>query len=368
MVKQPEYIARFNRNIAALFFAALRLGLRRPRWLPFLARTALSQRSAARLRLAWERKGVHVPPLLIVSVTHQCNLNCAGCYAKEHHRPGAGLLDIGRLGTLLDEADQLGISIVMVAGGEPLMRREIFGLTARHPGIVFPLFTNGLLLDGDVIATLRRQCQVIPVISLEGTPEHTDLRRGTGVHQRLLASLSSLQRAGILAGCSLTVTSGNYATVTDPAFIGELSRQGCGIFFFVEYVPVSAGSEALVLSAQQRRDLTGFTKRMQRSHQGLFIAFPGDEDQYGGCLAAGRGFVHVSPEGMLEPCPFAPFADSDLNRMSLTDALRSDLLRAIREQHGKLTETVGGCALWQNREWVQSLAEHKSTADEIDVK
>jgi hypothetical protein len=102
MAPQPSYIARFNRNIAALFIAALRLGLGRPRWLPFLAGTALSQRRAARLRLAWERKGVHVPPLLIVSVTHQCNLNCAGCYAREHHRPDAKLLDIERLGALLD--------------------------------------------------------------------------------------------------------------------------------------------------------------------------------------------------------------------------------------------------------------------------
>lgn len=361
MVAPPSDIARFDRNIAALFTAALRLGLRRPRRLPFLARAALTQRRAARRRRTWERRGTHVPPLLVVSVTHQCNLNCAGCYAREHHRPDARLLDIGRLGALLDEADELGVSIVMLAGGEPLLRRELFDLTARHPGIVFPLFTNGLLVDEAVISELKRQRHVVPVISLEGTPEQTDLRRGGGVHQRLLRSLSDLSRAGILAGCSLTVTTGNFGTVTDPAFIAELGRQGCGIFFFVEYVPVSAGSEAMVLSAGQRRDLIGFARRMQRGHAGLFIVFPGDEQQYGGCLAAGRGFVHVSPEGMLEPCPFAPYGDADLATMSLAEALRSDFLRAIREQHGTLTETAGGCALWQNREWLEELHRHHAT-------
>lgn len=357
MVAQPDYADRFDRNIAALFASALRLGLRQPRWLAFLARAALAQRRAARTRRAWERRGVHVPPLLIVSVTHQCNLNCAGCYAREHHRPDAGLLDVGRLGALLDEAGRLGVSIVMIAGGEPLLRREVFSLTTRHPDIVFPLFTNGLLVDDAVIAELRRQRHVIPVISLEGTPEHTDLRRGTGVHQRLVGSLSALSRAGVLAGCSLTVTAGNFDTATDPAFVAELARQGCGVFFFVEYVPVSAGSEALVPSAQQRRELVDFAKRMQRDHAGLFIVFPGDEEQYGGCLAAGRGFVHISPEGIVEPCPFAPYGDADLATMSLQDALRSDFLRAIRENHGKLTETAGGCALWQNRDWLRGLAE-----------
>jgi len=47
---------------------------------------------------------------------------------------------------------------------------------------------------------------------------------------------------------------------------------------------------------------------------GLFVAFPGDEDLYGGCLAAGRGFVHISPEGRLEPCPFSPFSDVSLKQ------------------------------------------------------
>jgi len=41
--------------------------------------------------------------------------------------------------------------------------------------------------------------------------------------------------------------------------------------------------------------------------------------------------------------------------MELKDALQSDFLRQISDNHDKLSETSGGCALWQNREWVQSL-------------
>ena len=75
---------------------------------------------------------------------------------------------------------------------------------------------------------------------------------------------------------------------------------------------------------------------------------------------AGRGFVHVSPEGNLEPCPFAPYSDTNLRDLSLKDALQSELLKEIRQNHEKLTETKGGCALWENREWIDSLRREHS--------
>jgi MoaA/NifB/PqqE/SkfB family radical SAM enzyme len=87
----------------------------------------------------------------------------------------------------------------------------------------------------------------------------------------------------------------------------------------------------------------------------LFVAFPGGEALYSGCLAAGRGFIHISPGGRVEPCPFSPFSDASLNDLSLKEALQSELLKAIRESDVHLSGTDGGCALWQHREWVASL-------------
>ena len=53
-----------------------------------------------------------------------------------------------------------------------------------------------------------------------------------------------------------------------------------------------------------------------RNTPALFIGFPGDEDAYGGCLAAGRGFVHIGPSGNLKPCPAAPVSDANLPRVA----------------------------------------------------
>jgi MoaA/NifB/PqqE/SkfB family radical SAM enzyme len=83
---------------------------------------------------------------------------------------------------------------------------------------------------------------------------------------------------------------------------------------------------------------------------------PGDEKDFGGCLSAGRGFVHVSAEGNLEPCPFAPYSDINLKNTSLKDGLQSKFLQTIRDSEDQLGESGGSCALWAKREWKISLA------------
>jgi MoaA/NifB/PqqE/SkfB family radical SAM enzyme len=94
----------------------------------------------------------------------------------------------------------------------------------------------------------------------------------------------------------------------------------------------------------------------RQKYPALFLAFPGSEIDLGGCLAAGKGFVHINAEGDVEPCPFSPYSDTSLKEMPLIEALRSPLLRAIRENDVRLDESNGICALWQNRDWVASLA------------
>ena len=132
-------------------------------------------------------------------------------------------------------------------------------------------------------------------------------------------------------------------------------RIGARVFTFVEYVPMEPGTESLVLVPDQKKKLQEQCSDFSRRFPALFIGFPGDEDAYGGCLAAGRGFLHVSPSGDLEPCPAAPYADVNLGTVPLKTALRSRLLSRIREEHGLLTEISGGCALRENRAWVQDL-------------
>lgn len=342
-------------KMLGLFSKASVIVRKEPTLLPFSLKTLRNQKKAASRRNEKLKEGVHVPPFMIISVTNRCNLDCKGCYARKFHN--ASKEEMGRdfLHGILEQARDLGISIVMIAGGEPLMRKDILEIMEDFPEIIFPLFTNGTLLNDDLIFRLRRSKHIIPVLSFEGPEARTDLRRGEGTYERLVRTADKLNEGRLFWGMSLTVTRSNFDEVTDPDFIEMASSRGCKLFFFVEYIPVAEGSDCEVPTQKQRERSVPITEDLAERFPGLFIAFPGDEEIFGGCLSSGRGFVHINPQGELEPCPFAPYSDTNLRDVTLEEALKSRLLKEIRENHHMLEETSGGCALWRNREWVRGL-------------
>ena len=356
-----QHRQKLNGEIVGVIRQALGISLHNPPLAWFFLRTLLRQRAAAIKRELWEKEGIHVPPFMIASITRRCNLNCLGCYARARQSSNRQELPVSRLNELMDEARELGFAFALLAGGEPLTRPEILDVTAAHPEIIFPLFTNGTLLKGEILERIGSQKNVVPVLSLEGLEGQTDGRRGIGVYKHLLQAMGCLQKKHIFYGISLTVTRENIDLVTSVSFVRQFTARGCRLFFYVEYIPVKEGTEDLVVSTAQREELERKISDLRQRFKGLFISFPGDEKSYGGCLAAGRGFVHIGPEGGLEPCPFAPYSDTDLRVTSLKRGLSSVFLNQIRKSDEHLDESEGGCALFNKREWVQSLLVSTST-------
>ncbi len=357
MTDDKKYIDLFNKQVGSLFFNAVKLTLKNPRLALPLAGMALNQVRSIMRRKRQAAKGTHVPPFLIISVTKKCNLSCAGCYMKAHGRKKEEELSTAEMRRVLRESQELGISLVLVAGGEPFLRRDIIELAAEFRKMTFVVFTNGLLIDDKLVAHLKRKRNIIPVLSIEGFEDETDVRRGGGVYSHLQGVINKIEKAKLFWGISLTANRKNFGTISSDEFISGLSGKTCRLFFFVEYVPIENKTEHLVLADEQKEKMLRILPGLRRKFKGLFIAFPGDEEQYGGCLAAGRGFLHISPGGNIEPCPFAPFSDLNIRDISVADALKSRFLSQVRANHNSLVETSGGCALWTNRGWVKGLLE-----------
>jgi MoaA/NifB/PqqE/SkfB family radical SAM enzyme len=344
-----------NKSLLVFFRDALRITLRHPAQAFQFLRTINRLRIAARLRESWNRKGYLVPPILIFSITNECNLKCPGCYNKAFHQENVKELSDQRVRQISTEAKELGISFFVIAGGEPFLRPVLLEIMQNNSELLFLVFTNGTLIDRDLILEFKQQKNIVPMISLEGNQEETDARRGEGTFEKLRETMVQMKELSVFFGLSLTLVRNNFDTITADEFIKKCVKLGCNFFLFLEYTPTQEGTEDWVLTEEQRSKVRSLMRDYRSRYPSLFIAVPWDEDDVGGCLSAGRGFVHINAAGDLEPCPFAPFSDTNVRDMSLKDALQSELCEKIRQIPELSRGTGDGCILWKERELVQSL-------------
>ena len=192
-------------------------------------------------------------------------------------------------------------------------------------------------------------------ISIEGDRQATDKRRGEGVYDKISESMAMLDESGVLFGTSITLTKVNFDQVVNSAYLKSIQDMGASVTFMIEYVPCQ-GDEELCLTEEQKADLINKMPGLSKEMDMLLIPLPGEEDKYDGCLAAGRGFLHISSTGSLEACPFAPYSDANIKDMPLKEALKSHLLKKVRDNHNMLKEGKGGCTLAANKEWVESIS------------
>ncbi len=348
-------ISLFNESIYDSLIKNKKYLFKYPSYLTAFSKISRNIKNQNKLRsLLNQNENLIVPPILILSVTNSCNLKCAGCYACNQDRNINEELSIEEISRIVDEAIGLGVSIILIAGGEPLLKKGILDIPKAHHETLFVMFTNGLLVDGNTINAIKRTKNLIPVLSIEGDRKTTDLRRGEGMFDSIIKLMGEFGANSTMFGSSITLTSKNFDSVINSGYLDGLESAGCAVSFLIEYVPQDEDND-LVLTPSQKDELAATSKAMSDNHNMLVVALPGDEERYGGCLAAGRGFLHISSEGSLEACPFAPFSDTNVKDKPLKEALKSKLIAEIRKNHHELTEAKGGCALNENHDWVKSL-------------
>ena len=352
-----EYLTKGVEDIVA---ESIKATLKNPKESAFMLKFAAASRIASKKRRKAEDNGEHIPPFLIASITSKCNLHCAGCYSRCNHatvdsEPVKQLTDEEWL-RIFNEADEMGISFILLAGGEPMLRRDIIEAAGRKQNILFPIFTNGTFMDERYFELFDKCRNLIPVMSIEGNREQTDSRRGVGIYDKLISNMEEFGKRGLIFGASVTVTTQNYKAVTSGDFLDSLSDKGCKTVIYVEYVPVTDESKDLAPGDVQREHLMNEIQRLREERpEMVYISFPGDEKSSGGCVAAGRGFFHINSHGGAEPCPFSPYSDINVKDTSLREALHSPLFTALRSGDILLDDHDGGCVLYEKKAQVEAL-------------
>ncbi len=177
------------------------------RYLHALAKPAPARRPAA-----------PTGPVVIWNLVRRCNLTCRHCYATSADKDFPGELDTDQVFGVMDDLKTFGVPVLILSGGEPLMRPDIFDVSrrAKAMGFYVALSSNGTLITEHNIGDIAAIGYDYVGISLDGTREtHDWFRRRAGAFDEALRGIRLCLDAGIKVGIRLTLTQDNAAQLPD---------------------------------------------------------------------------------------------------------------------------------------------------------
>jgi heme b synthase len=308
--------------------------------------------------------------LVAWETTRNCNLACVHCRASATTGPHSGELDTSEAYTLLDQISQVAKPIVILTGGEPLLRNDIFDIAAygTQKGLRMVMAPNGTLITEAVAKKLVTAGIKRISISLDGaTPEtHDSFRMVKGAFQGAVQAMQIAQKVGLDFQINTTITKTNLDQIPK---IQELAvNLGAVAHHIFLLVPTGRGKYIVdreINAVEYEQTLNWFYDqkdntplelkatcaphyyrilRQRAKQEGTSVNFKshGLDAVTRGCLG-GIGFCFVSHRGEVQPCGFLTVNCGNVRERSFADIWRnSDIFVALRD-YDKLQGKCGLC-------------------------
>ncbi|MBW1739086.1 MAG: radical SAM protein [Deltaproteobacteria bacterium] len=276
--------------------------------------------------------------LVAWETTRNCNLSCVHCRASAEHGPFTGELDTQASFHLLDQIAEVGEPIVILTGGEPLLRPDIFDI-ARYgtdKGLRMVMAPNGTLITEKTTRQMADAGIQRISVSLDGaTRESHDKFRGVqGAFDGALRGIRRVKDAGIEFQINTTITKTNLSEIPK---IQELAIKLGAVAHHI-FLLVPTGRRILRQRAKQEGKSVTF-----KTH--------GMDAVTRGCLG-GTGFCFISYRGIVQPCGFLQVNCGDITKTSFAEIWNhSDVFLSLRnfdnlkgKCHGcEFRKVCGGC-------------------------
>ena len=312
-----------------------------------------------------------VPEIRLVAweVTRQCNLSCLHCRASAELGPYADELTTGEGRKLLDEIREVGRPVVILTGGEPLLRPDIIELSryGHGLGLRMVMAVNGTLLDRDRAAAIKEAGIQRISISLDGATaeSHDYFRQVQGAYAGILKGVEAARAAGLEFQINTTITRHNLEELTEiqekAAALGAVAHH---IFMLV---PTGRGRSLTdqTISAEEyeetlNRLARGDLKKMlpvkatcaphyyrilrEVAREGgseITMATHGLDAVTRGCLG-GIGFSFISHTGQVQPCGYLEVAAGNVRQHSFKKIWESSpVFLSLRDR----TQYQGKCGV-----------------------
>jgi MoaA/NifB/PqqE/SkfB family radical SAM enzyme len=312
--------------------------------------------SKARREQITAKEGIMIPHAILIDPTSACNLKCIGCWAgayAKHDEIEPELFD-----RILNEAKDLGITTIVLSGGEPFVYPYLLDMVAKHNDLNFMAYTNGTRIDDGVADRLKELGNFVPAISLEGWEKETDARRGQGVFKKITAAMERLKERKLFFGASLTITSQNVETITSDEFMDFLIAQGARFLWSFHYIPIGRQPDVgLMISPEQRAYLSKRIIQIRKEKPLPIADFWNDGEITHGCIAGGNSYFHINARGDVEPCAFVHFAVDNIRDKSLLDVLKSNLFAEYQKRQPFSDNMLRPCPIIDNPQALRAIVQ-----------
>lgn len=306
-----------------------------------------------------------IPSLISWNLTKKCNLRCPHCY-MEAGKKDEDELSSAECFSLIDELKEMGTEMLILTGGEPLLRRDIYDIAsyASEKGIWVVMGTNGVLVN-EKVAKKMVDCGIKGVgISIDSLdPEkHNNFRGSPTAWQHSVKALDICREQGLEVLVQTTVMEMNYEEI--PKMIDFAREKGAWSFNLYFLVHTGRGEQMNDLSPKRTNEMLTNLVDIQDKYRPMLvrskcapqfkqIAFekgmPGLES--GGCMA-GTQYARIMPGGDITPCPYMTVVAGNVRDKGFKDVWQSspvfDDLRDTANLKGRcgaceLKDLCGGC-------------------------
>ena len=290
--------------------------------------------------------GKQVPRIISWNTTFKCNLRCAQCYMDAQERESKYELTTEEGKMLIDQIVEVSKPILVLSGGEPLLREDIFELAkyASDKGLRVGLGTNAIGITDEVAIRLKESGAGSVAISLDSsTPEiHDEFRGMPGAWQGAIDGIKASLRNGLRVQFNTTVTQENFEDIGNILTLGEeLGVKMVQLFFLV---PTGRGTEVEDVSPAMyekmiRQVLQKYAGREMTVRPTCAPQFMRIGDQMGldmsqwtrGCIA-GLSYCRIYPEGEVTPCPYLPIKLGNVRETPFKEIWEnSEVLTSMRD-------------------------------------
>ena len=172
-------------------------------------------------------------PVVIWNLVRRCNLTCKHCYSISADKDFAGELSTAEVFGVMDDLRTFRVPCLILSGGEPLLRPDIFdiGKRAKAMGFYTALSSNGTLIDAAMAARIAAVDFDYVGVSLDGlAPTHDKFRRMEGAFAASLAGIRLCRDKGMKVGVRFTLTQDNFADL--PGLLQLVEDEGIARFYF----------------------------------------------------------------------------------------------------------------------------------------